>query len=56
MVLDDALIRDADRAAYQARNGTKSIDLRAAILVAQRPRAEVLAIVRQNAVAAFAQA
>jgi len=45
-----------DARVQRSRHRTKPLDLAAAALVAQRPRTEVLAVVRQDSIAPFAQA
>src|SRR5262249_7237847 len=51
-----ALVLAADSAVQDSRNRTQPLDLPTAILVAQRPGAKVFAVVRQDAIAPFAQA
>jgi hypothetical protein len=46
----------ADRVPDGERQGAETFDLFAAALITQRPIAEVLAVIRQESIAAFAQA
>lgn len=55
LVLGDTLERDAKRLIQLARERTNPFDLRASPFVAQRPRAEVFAVVAQQPIAPFAQ-
>jgi hypothetical protein len=56
MVPGEILELDAQRTEQRSGQGEKAFDLAAPPLIAQRPGAEVLAVVGQDAVARFAQA